>query len=82
MISVKTAVSIPDDVFEEADREARRLGVSRSELITRALRAMLGAERSRRVTASYDEAFGVDAEDPRDGLRRDAARRLLLDVEW
>jgi metal-responsive CopG/Arc/MetJ family transcriptional regulator len=34
---VKTAVSIPDDLFERADRVAARRGVSRSRLYAEAL---------------------------------------------
>jgi hypothetical protein len=33
---MKTAISVPDDMFEEADRLAKRLGKSRSQLYTAA----------------------------------------------
>jgi metal-responsive CopG/Arc/MetJ family transcriptional regulator len=36
---MKTAISIPDDVFEQVEETAARLGMSRSELLTRAARA-------------------------------------------
>ncbi len=38
---MKTAISIPDEVFRLADAEATRAGVSRSEFYVRALRAYL-----------------------------------------
>ncbi len=38
---MKAAVSIPDDVFNEAEDFARRPNVSRSELYATALRALL-----------------------------------------
>ena len=38
---MKTAISIPDDVFEAADLAARELGVSRSELYVKAVREYL-----------------------------------------
>jgi hypothetical protein len=38
---MKEAISIPDDVFERAEREAQRLGISSSELFTRAVRQFL-----------------------------------------
>lgn len=38
---MKTAISLPDSVFEEAEGLARQLGVSRSELYTEALKAYL-----------------------------------------
>jgi hypothetical protein len=33
---VKTAISVPDETFEEATKQAAELGISRSELFTRA----------------------------------------------
>jgi hypothetical protein len=79
---VKTAISVPDEVFREAERTAKRLGMSRSELFTRAMREFLGVRRDRAVTAAYDEAFddGNEGEDAR--FRREAARRALLRVDW
>jgi metal-responsive CopG/Arc/MetJ family transcriptional regulator len=38
---MKTAVSIPDDVFQSAEQLARRLGMSRSELYVQALKSYL-----------------------------------------
>jgi hypothetical protein len=78
---MKTAISIPDDVFRDAERAAKRLGVSRSELYTRAVREYLGERRDMSVTASYDVAF-ADGEDDAETFRREATRRALLSVEW
>jgi metal-responsive CopG/Arc/MetJ family transcriptional regulator len=38
---MKTAISLPDSVFEEAESLARQLGLSRSELYTKALQTYL-----------------------------------------
>ena len=82
---MKTAISIPDEVFKHAERAAKRLGVSRSELFTRAMREYLGASRDSAITASYDAAF-AEAGDEADGelasFRREATRKTLLGVEW
>ena len=57
---MKTAISIRDDVFESAERVARRLGVSRSELYTRAVREYLsrlpGEQVTERLNAVYEGA--------------------------
>ena len=80
---MKTAISIPDEVFEQAERYAKKLGVSRSELFTRAMRGFLDEQRAQQVRASYDRAFGPDAgEDDGAKLRDAALRRSLADVEW
>jgi metal-responsive CopG/Arc/MetJ family transcriptional regulator len=78
---MKTAISIPDDVFETAERAAKRLGVSRSELFTRAMREYLGACRDASITAAYSEAF-ADEDDSDDAFRNAATRQTLLRVEW
>ena len=39
--TMKTAISLPDSVFEEAEALAAQLGMSRSELYTNALQAYL-----------------------------------------
>lgn len=53
---MKVAVSIPDEVYAEADRVADRQGLNRSELYTRALRRFLAEEAeddlTRRINAT------------------------------
>jgi len=79
---MKTAISVPDEVFRQAEQAAKRLGVSRSELFTRAVREYLGVRRHAAVTASYDAAFADGDDDDLAAFRREAARRALLSVEW
>jgi hypothetical protein len=76
---MKTAISIPDDVFRRAERFAKRRKLSRSQLYTDALVRMLEAEPKEDVTRAYDSAFD---DDQRDILIDTAARRLLTDIEW
>jgi hypothetical protein len=78
---MKTAISIPDDVFQEAEETAAMLKMSRSEFFTQAVRAYLETRRAANVTASYDAAFADDA-DENGELRRRATRKALLAVEW
>lgn len=78
---MKTAISLPDDVFRAAEAQAKRLKLSRSEFFARAVVRLLADMDDERVKASYDEAFAAD--DPKeDRLRRRAARAALLAVEW
>jgi hypothetical protein len=80
---MKTAISIPDDVFREAERAAKRLGMSRSELFTRAAVEFLSAHPPDDLTASYNAAFSDDETDERlSGSRRRAARAALRKIEW
>lgn len=58
--SVKTAVSIPDPLFEAADRMARRRRMSRSALYAEALQLLLADESGADdVTARLDEVYAA-----------------------
>lgn len=59
---MKTAVSIPDRVFQSAEKLAARLGVSRSELYAKALAAMVEKHREDVVTALLNEVYGSEGE--------------------
>ena len=74
---MKTAVSIPDDLFNEAEELARRSHVSRSELYATALRSLLAADRE--VTAKLDEVYGSVKPEP---VLKAAARRTFSEAEW
>ena len=76
---MKTAISIPDDVFRRAERLAKQRKVSRSQLYTSALIQMLDAEPKDELTRAYDAAF---ADDDRDRFTDAAARAVLASVEW
>lgn len=83
-MTMKTAVSIPDDVYEAGEALAERLGLSRSAIYTRALRALLVDLHEADVTASYNEAFGDDGDVERAEDRALVAqsRRIFREVEW
>jgi metal-responsive CopG/Arc/MetJ family transcriptional regulator len=54
---MKTAVSIPDPIFEAADRLARRRKVSRSEIYAQALSQLIEREASGEVTSRLDAVY-------------------------
>ncbi|MCY3729204.1 MAG: hypothetical protein OXF97_09470 [Nitrospira sp.] len=56
---MKTAISIPDAVFQQADRFAKRRAISRSELYTRAVRAYL--EQEEHVTEQLNAVYDTEA---------------------
>ena len=55
---MKTAVSIPDSLFEAAERLARRLGVSRSRLFQMAVEAFLDDHCDDGVTEALKGVYG------------------------
>ena len=54
---MKTAISIPDNIFRSADSFAKRHGISRSELYATAVAEFLSRRRSKQVTARLDSVY-------------------------
>ena len=81
---MKTAVSIPDELFASAEGLARRLGITRSELYAKALREYLREHRGEGITEHLDEVYGAEDEDE-GGLDQVIARlqvRSQAEEEW
>ncbi len=78
---MKTAVSIPDDVFEKVERFARRAKRSRSEVFSSALREYMARHAPDEVTDAIDRALD-EIVDPKDQFVDQAARRILERTEW
>jgi metal-responsive CopG/Arc/MetJ family transcriptional regulator len=55
---MKTAVSIPDQLFKAADKLAKELGTSRSDLYARALKAFVDERSSSAVTHALNAVYG------------------------
>ena len=74
-------MSVPDDVFEEAERLARRTKRSRSEVYSRALAEYVARHASDRVTEAMDRVLAKLGE-PADRFSRVASRRVLKRSDW
>jgi antitoxin MazE6 len=80
---VKTAISLPDDIFEEATQRARQLGMSRSEFFARAARRYLAELTGQSLTAQIDQALQGAGEDETGSAAAAAGRRRLAgQSEW
>ena len=69
-LTMKTAISIPDEVFEAADRTARKLGISRSELYATAVHEFLERHRIEDVTSKLDEVYASNPSGLEEGLKQ------------
>lgn len=56
---MKTAISIPDELFEAADNMARHMGLSRSELYRTAIAAFLALHAESLITEQLDTVHGT-----------------------
>ena len=78
---MKIAVSVPDDVFEEAEQLARRMRRSRSEVYSRELAEYVARHAPDRVTEAMDRVMAEIGE-PADPFVRAASRRVLKRSDW
>jgi len=77
---MKTAISIPDDVFADAEQLARELKKSRSRLYGDAVREYVARHSVESVTEALDRV--CDEVDCRGEFARAAARRTLERCDW
>lgn len=54
---MKTAISIPDPIFQAAEGLAHRLGMSRSQLYAKAVAEYMNAHKNQNVTEILDEIY-------------------------
>jgi hypothetical protein len=79
---MKTAVSLPDDVFRSAERLARRTRKSRSRLYAEALTEYLARHAPDEVTEDMNRVADQLGDGVRDSFVVAVARRVLENVEW
>jgi hypothetical protein len=80
---MKTAISIPDPLFEEAERIAKRRGMSRSELYSRAVAEYVRGERFLGVRERLDAVYQGNPQDScLDPCIEQAQARSLPKERW
>lgn len=78
---MKTAVSIPDDLFKGAERFARRTKKSRSRLFSEALQEYLARHAADEVTEAMNRVC-AELGETKNPFVSAAARRVLERSEW
>jgi metal-responsive CopG/Arc/MetJ family transcriptional regulator len=77
---VKTAISIPDVLYESIEEFLEKTGMSRSEFFQRAARRYLDGAAARAITRNLDDVYAV-AESPGDVVYRRAAASHFRDLD-
>jgi metal-responsive CopG/Arc/MetJ family transcriptional regulator len=78
---MKTAISLPDELFASADALAERLGISRSQLFATALAEYLAKHQSQKVTDRLNAVYATEPSTLDPALQR-AQRRSLGKESW
>jgi len=84
MATVKTAISLEDSLFKEAEALAKKMKVSRSRLFALALEEFLRRHQNQQLLEQLNAAYD-DAPDPEEEALLHAARhsyRRLVNDEW
>ena len=78
---MKTAISLPDPLFHEAELFAQARGLSRSELYARALERYLQSHRRDAITETLNRVYADEPSSLEPGLR-DAQASILPKEDW
>ena len=79
---MKTAISLPDELFHAAERLARESRRSRSQLYADALADYVGRHAERSITAAMNRVLDRLGDDGSDPAFVGATRRTLMRSEW
>jgi hypothetical protein len=80
-INMKTAISVPDPVFNAAEKAAKRLSMSRSQLYTKAIQEFVEFHARADITERLDQVYAANpsALDP---VIRKIQRLSISDDAW
>ena len=79
---MKTAISVPDVIFDRASKRAVELGISRSEFFATAAQRYLDMLDDQSLTQQIDDAVSLAAEDDSNQAAAAAGKaRLAADTE-
>lgn len=79
---MKTAISIPNDIFYSAERAAKRLRMSRSRLYTKAIVAYVEQNREDGVTAALNKVYEERTESALDPVLGQLQEASLPKEPW
>ena len=78
---MKTAISLPDDLYRSGDALAKRMGLSRSKLYARALAEYVAKHRANQVTQRLNAVYAIEDSKFDPAVAR-AQSRALAHERW
>jgi predicted DNA-binding protein len=80
--TMKTAVSIPDRLFEKAEALAKELGIARSQLYARAIEQFVSIQSHDRITKSLNDLYKAKEEPLTNDIGLVSLRELTKNDTW
>ncbi len=82
---MKTAISIPDDIFLSAEKTAKKLGISRSQLFTKAIEEYIQNHSQEKITDKLNKIYtkrSVPSDNKISNISVNLLRESLKDDSW
>ena len=82
---MKTAISLPDNLYAEAERTAQSMGLPRSQLFARALEEFIHRHNKQLITEKLNDVYAKDNVDdlkPISNAGLDSIRKLTQNDTW
>ncbi|MCP5107623.1 MAG: hypothetical protein GY950_29820 [bacterium] len=80
---MKTAIYIPDDIFSRAEKIAKRLKISRSELYSKAIKEFVNHISTENITQRLNAVYGGQENDSKiDKQIHSAQLNIMEKEEW
>ncbi len=82
---MKTAISIPDNVFKDIDKLSKELHCSRSQILTDAAREYIEKLKNEKILKALNKAYSEKETEPEAELRRKGKKhyaKLLKGDRW
>jgi len=79
-LGMKTAVSLPDGIFNEVENFAKEHNYSRSEVFVIAIQRFLEQRKSARILKALDEVYAENDSDRENAVRKKAKSRYATKI--
>jgi len=82
---MKTAISIPDELFNKVDELAAELHLSRSQIFTEAVMEYLKRQQNMKILDAINKVYSEDDTEEEERLREEGKKHyagLLKDEKW
>jgi metal-responsive CopG/Arc/MetJ family transcriptional regulator len=82
---MKTAISLPDRLYEDAEKTAKSMGIPRSQLFALALEEFINHHKTERITEQLNKVYGKMKDEKHltiDDISLEAMRELTKNDTW
>ncbi|TGK27874.1 ChpI protein [Leptospira yasudae] len=82
---MKTAISIPDELFKTAEKTAKKLGIPRSQLFARALEEFIKSHSKESITEKLNKVYSSKSKETKNNITDisiESLRKSLKNDSW